>query len=186
MNLILASASPRRRELLALLGLPFRIAAADIDETPLPGEDPRAYTERLAQEKAEAIAHREPNATILAADTTVVCDNLILGKPQDAADASRMLQLLQGRTHTVITGIAVHSNNQTTIESDMTAVTFIQMNIEMIENYIATGEPLDKAGAYGIQGIAAQFIPRIEGDYTNVVGLPLARVRHMLTRAGLL
>ncbi|WP_419805060.1 Maf family protein [Terriglobus sp.] len=188
--LILASASPRRRELLAHLGLPFSIEAADIDETPHPNEDPTTYTKRLAREKAQAIAHRHPEANILAADTTVVLtqdhDNLILGKPIDPADARRMLHLLQGRTHQAITGVALHSNNQTTVESEQTTVTFSQMTIEMIDRYIRTGEPLDKAGAYGIQGIAAQFIPRIEGDYSNVVGLPLARVRHMLHHAGLL
>ncbi|MFN2974214.1 Maf family protein [Terriglobus aquaticus] len=184
--LILASASPRRRELLAHLGLPFTIEAADIDETPYPDEDPRAYTERLARQKAEAVAQRYPGATILAADTTVVLDDLIFGKPQDAADARRMLQLLQGRSHRVITGVALHSNNQTTVESEQTVVTFSQMNVEMIDVYVASGDPLDKAGAYGIQGAAAQFIPRIEGDYSNVVGLPLARVRQMLHQAGLL
>ena len=189
--LILASASPRRRELLTHLGLPFTVEAADIDETPHPNEDPTTYTERLAREKAEAIAPRYPEATILAADTTVVLPlegktGLILGKPRDAADARRMLTLLQGRTHQVITGVALHSNNQTTVESEKTAVTVNQMTIETIDRYIATSEPLDKAGAYGIQGIAAQFIPRIEGDYSNVVGLPLARVRHMLHQAGLL
>ena len=189
--LILASASPRRRELLAHLGLPFTIQAADIDETPLPDEDPRFYTERLAREKAEAIAQHHPEATILAADTTVVLpfegkDGLILGKPTGPEDARRMLQLLQGRTHQVITGVALHSNDQTTVESEQTTVTFVQMSTETINKYVATGEPLDKAGAYGIQGIAAQFIPRIEGDYSNVVGLPLARVRQMLLRTGLL
>ena len=142
--------------------------------------------ERLAREKAEAIAERHPGASILAADTTVVLDDLILGKPRDASDARRMLTLLQGRTHQVITGVAVHSNSQTSVESEATIVTFDQMPVEMIDAYIASGEPLDKAGAYGIQGIASQFIPRIEGDYSNVVGLPLARVRHMLHRAGLL
>ena len=186
MNFILASASPRRRELLAHLGLPFTIEAADIDETPYPGENPRTYTERLAQEKAEAIAQRHRDATILAADTTVVLDALILGKPKDPEDARRMLQLLQGRTHQVITGVALYSNTQTTVESEATTVTFTQMSVEAIDAYVGTGEPLDKAGAYGIQGIAAQFIPRIEGDYSNVVGLPLARVRQMLHRAGLL
>lgn len=184
--LILASASPRRRELLAHLGLPFTIEAADIDETPLPDESPHLYTERLAKEKAETIARRHPDAVILAADTTVVLDDLILGKPHDAADARRMLSLLQGRTHEVVTGVALYSNSQITVESEETSVVFTQMNIETIDRYIATGEPLDKAGAYGIQGIAAQFIPRIQGDYSNVVGLPLARVRHMLQRAGLL
>ena len=184
--LILASASPRRRELLAHLGLPFTIEAADIDETPRPNEDPRAYTERLAKEKAQAIAQHHRGATILAADTTVVLDDLILGKPHGPEDARRMLQLLQGRTHRVVTGVALHSNNQTTVESEIAVVTFVQMNIETIDAYVATGEPLDKAGAYGIQGIAAQFIPRIEGDYSNVVGLPLTRVRQMLHQAGLL
>lgn len=185
-DLILASASPRRRELLAHLRLSFVVEAADIDETPRPDEDPRAYTERLAAEKALAIAQRHREAAVLAADTTVVLDDLILGKPADGADARRMLHLLQGRAHRVITGVALWSNGQMNVESEQTSVTFAAMSGEDIAAYVLTGEPLDKAGAYGIQGAAAQFIPRIDGDYSNVVGLPLSRVRTMLQRAGLL
>lgn len=186
MPLILASASPRRRELLAHLGLAFSVEAADIDETPHLEEHPVSYTKRLAKEKAQAIALRHPGGAVLGADTTVVLDHLILGKPADAEDARRMLQLLQGRTHQVITGVALHFDTQTIVEAETTMVSFAPMTAETIDAYVATGEPLDKAGAYGIQGIAAQFIPRIEGDYSNVVGLPLARVRQMLLHAGLL
>lgn len=183
---VLASASPRRRELLGLLGLVFDVVPADIDETPLPGEHPVAYTLRLAGEKAQAIARKRPDDVILAADTTVVADDQILGKPESADDAHRMLRLLQGRAHTVVTGVALFADGQLTTHAEQTAVTFAPLNDETIGRYIATGEPMDKAGAYGIQGYAAQFILRIEGDYSNVVGLPLARVRTLLLQAGLL
>ncbi len=183
---MLASASPRRRELLAQAGFRFRVEAADIPEEPLPGEDPIAYVTRLAREKAEAIATRiaEPMTVILGADTTVVIDGAILGKPEDAADAARMLRLLSGRTHQVITGVAVltgkGADEQTLVAAEITAVQFQSLSAEEMDAYVATGEPMDKAGAYAIQGRAARWIPRIQGCYFNVVGLPLALVASLL------
>ena len=183
---MLASASPRRRELLAQAGFRFRVEAADIPEEPLPGEDPIAYVTRLAREKAEAIATRiaEPMTVILGADTTVVIDGAILGKPEDAADAARMLRLLSGRTHQVITGVAVltgkGADEQTLVAAEITSVQFQSLSAEEMDAYVATGEPMDKAGAYAIQGRAARWIPRIQGCYFNVVGLPLALVASLL------
>jgi septum formation protein len=182
LNLVLASASPRRRELLAQAGYSFQVHPAHIPEDPLPGEDPIAYVVRLAREKAEAIYNQlgDLTATVLGADTTVVLDNQILGKPADSADAARMLRLLSGRTHRVITGVAVVAAARTEVAAEVTAVKFLALSDEEITAYIATGEPTDKAGAYAIQGRAARWIPRIEGDYFNVVGLPLALVSTML------
>lgn len=198
--LILASASPRRRELLTQAGLEFVVEPADIDETPLPGEGAAAYVQRVATEKAQAVCvayrTRHPNAgpiTVLAADTAVVLPDplgepgTILGKPLNAADAKRMLGLLAGRTHAVMTGIAAVSSSRPSrmvADVEITQVTFNMMTPDEIEAYVATGEPLDKAGAYGIQGFAARWIPRIEGDYFNVVGLPIARVIALLAEAG--
>ena len=181
--LVLASASPRRRELLAQSGFAFRIEAADIPEDPLPGEDPIAYVTRLARGKAEAVRSRPANASavVLGADTTVVIDGQILGKPESAADAARMLRLLSGRTHQVITGVSVVSAAQTLTAAEVTAVQFHSLSDEEIADYIATGEPMDKAGAYAIQGRAACWIPRIHGCYFNVVGLPLALVSNLLS-----
>jgi septum formation protein len=190
--LILASASPRRRELLTQAGFTFEVHAADIPENPLPNEDPTAYVVRLAREKAQAVfsqistgpasANRAyaPPQVVLGADTTVVLDNQILGKPRDPADAARMLRLLSGRTHRVITGVALVSAGRTEAAAEVTAVQFLHLTDHDIAAYIATGEPMDKAGAYAIQGRAARWIPRIEGDYCNVVGLPLARVCTLL------
>jgi septum formation protein len=180
--IILASASPRRRELLTQIGVTFTVITADIDETPLPGEDPVSYTLRLADAKARAVLMQHPNAIVIGADTTVTVDDQLLGKPRDAADAERMLRLLQDRKHQVTTGIAVLTRDQTHTAAETTDVTFAAMDQTTIRDYIATGEPMDKAGAYAIQGIAAQWIPRIEGDYSNVVGLPLARLAEMLQR----
>jgi septum formation protein len=185
--LILASASPRRRELLTQAGLTFRVLPADIDETPLPNEPAAAYVERLAIEKAQAIAILHPEDTILAADTAVVLighaeADEILGKPTSPEDAIRMLTLLSGRTHAVMTGVALAAPGQplrSTVE--ITHVTFNLIPPAEIAAYVATGEPLDKAGAYAIQGYAARWIPRIEGDYFNVVGLPIARVITLLS-----
>ncbi len=186
-RLILASASPRRRELLTQAGLDFEVRAADIDETPLPGEAAAAYVERLAIEKAQAVCALYDKATtpvtILAADTTVVLpDGAILGKPANAADARRMLGLLSGRTHAVMTGLAAVSSARKGLVSaiEITQVTFLVLTDEEIAAYVASGEPLDKAGAYAIQGYAARWIPRIEGDYFNVVGLPIARTMALL------
>ena len=231
MGLILASASPRRRELLQAAGIPFTAQATDIPEIPEDGEEPQAFAERLAREKALAIAHEHPDSAVLGADTIVVVDGIILGKPVDAADAARMLRLLSGRSHEVITAVCLivpsveAGPNATTragtkaaglaprragegtrpyvggvgdtdpgsggdrgmeIRSERTGVTFSRLSEDEIAFYIATGEPLDKAGAYGIQGIAARWIPRIEGDYSNVVGLPVALVFRLLKDHGLL
>ena len=182
--LILASASPRRRELLAQAGYKFEVRPAHVPEDPLPGEEPIAYVVRLAREKAEAVyrelAERGDGLVVLGADTTVVVDGEILAKPQDAADAARMLRMLSGRTHRVITGVALATAQGTEVAAEVTAVRFVTLGEEEIAAYIATGEPMDKAGAYAIQGGAARWIPRIEGCYFNVVGLPLALVTTML------
>jgi septum formation protein len=218
MNLILASASPRRRELLQAAGIPFTAQPTDIPEIPVDREAPRAFAERLAREKAQAIAHRHPHEAVLGADTVVVVDGLILGKPEDAADALRMLRLLSGKTHEVITAVCVIAPSPTRasspetatgnrqlptehqlatgnrqpatalpdVRSETTQVTFAPLSDADIESYISTGEPMDKAGAYGIQGVASRWIPRIVGDYSNVVGLPVALVYRMLKEHGLL
>ena len=184
--LILASASPRRRDLMTQAGLIFTVEAANIDETPLPDEAAGVYVERVAVEKAQAVAgghYGEPGVTILAADTTVVLgDGTILGKPESVEDAERMLGLLSGRVHAVMTGLAAVDTGTGRLVSDVeiTQVTFNLMKQSEIEEYVATGQPMGKAGAYGIQGMAARWIPRIEGDYFNVVGLPLARTFALL------
>jgi septum formation protein len=178
--LVLASASPRRRELLRNAGISFVVQAADIDETVLAGEAPRECAERLAREKALAVWRTRPEDVVLGADTIVVVDELILGKPIDADDAIRMLRLLSGRGHRVITGVAVASENALITASETTFVTMCEISDEEIREYVATREPMDKAGAYAIQGRAARWIPRIEGDYSNVVGLPVALVYGML------
>lgn len=180
--LILASSSPRRRELLTEAGIVFTVQPADIDETHRPGESPIAFTQRLAREKAEAIFAKNSSATVLGADTIVVCDQEILGKPADEKDAARMLSLLSGRDHQVITGVALVSLSGTQTQAETTIVTMRNISQEEIEKYIATGEPMDKAGAYAIQGAAAAFIPSIQGDYSNVVGLPIKLVQQMLSR----
>jgi septum formation protein len=178
--IILASASPRRRELLTQIGITFTVHTADIDETPHPNENPVKYTLRLAEAKARAVLAHHPDAIIIGADTTVIIEGQILGKPRDDADAERMLTLLQDNRHQVTTGIAVLTSTETRIAAETTGVTFAPMDPATIRAYIATGEPTGKAGAYAIQGIAAQWIPRIEGDYSNVVGLPLARLATIL------
>lgn len=182
--LVLASASPRRRELLAQAGFQFTVRPASICEDLRAGENAVAYVTRLAREKAVAIyAHMESpeSAVVLGADTTVVAPNgEVLGKPADAADAARMLRLLSGATHQVITGVAVASASGVETAAEVTHVTVLTLYGEEIAAYIATGEPMDKAGAYAIQGYAARWIPRIHGCYFNVVGLPLALVSGML------
>ena len=178
--LILASASPRRRELLQQIGLDFTVVTADIDETPLAGEDHVTYTVRLAEAKARAVMAWHPYAVVIGADTTVAVAGELLGKPRDADDAARMLRLLRGRAHEVTTGIAVLARDQALTAAETTWVIFSDMTDDDIAAYIATGEPMDKAGAYAIQGRAAQWIPRIEGEYSNVVGLPLARLAGLL------
>jgi septum formation protein len=185
--LVLASASPRRRELLTQAGFSFEVRPAHIPEDPREGEDPIAYVTRLAREKAETV-YRELNANgspdgaliVLGADTTVTLDNHILGKPEDAADAARMLRMLSGRSHNVITGVAVVTARGAEVAAEVTAVRFLTLTDAEIAAYVATGEPMDKAGAYAIQGLAARWIPRVEGCYFNVVGLPLALVSTLL------
>jgi nucleoside triphosphate pyrophosphatase len=181
--LVLASASPRRKELLTQAGFTFRIHPAHIPEDPAPGEDPIAYVTRLARQKAEAVYRElaEPNLTVLGADTTVTLDNQILGKPEDPEDAARMLRLLSGRTHRVITGVSLVTADSADTAAEVTAVQFLTLSETEIQAYIATGEPMDKAGAYAIQGHAARWIPRIEGCYFNVVGLPISLVSTLLT-----
>lgn len=179
MKLILASKSPRRAELLTAAGIEFVVRSADVDETPLPDEHPRDYVLRVAIAKANAIQAGE-NETILAADTTVVLDNEILGKPLDAHDARRMLTALSANRHEVLTGICLRRGARLISDVASTAVWFKPLSPEEIDEYIATGEPMDKAGAYGIQGLASRYIERIEGSYSNVVGLPVALVwRHL-------
>src|SRR5271168_2655117 len=193
--LVLASASPRRRELLRNAGISFAVQAADIDERPLAGESPRDCAERLAREKALTVFQRRPQDYVLGADTIVVVDDAILGKPRDANDAARMLRLLSGRVHAVITGVcvvnpvaggqwSVASKADLLTASETTLVTVCGVSDTEIRDYVATGEPMDKAGAYAIQGIASRWIPRIEGDYSNVVGLPVALVYRMLRERG--
>jgi septum formation protein len=189
-SLVLASASPRRRELLTQAGFVFSVHPAHIPEDLLPGEEPIAYVTRLAREKAQAVfgelsaRDASVDAAVLGADTTVTLDGHILAKPEDPTDAARMLRMLSGRTHRVITGVAVVTADRTEVAAEVTAVRFLTLSEAEIAAYIATGEPMDKAGAYAIQGRAAQWIPRIDGCYFNVVGLPLALVAAMLEGIG--
>jgi len=207
--LVLASVSPRRQELLRNAGIPFTVEPANIDETPRAGEAPRECAERLAREKALAVWRARPQDVVLGADTIVVVDENILGKPVDADDAVRMLRLLSGRVHRVITGVCVveavgsgqlpvaskavalarsqpsfemlrTENRELRTASETTLVTMNELSDAEIRDYVASGEPMDKAGAYAIQGQASRWIPRIEGDYSNVVGLPVALVYRML------
>ena len=182
-RLVLASASPRRSDLLRNAGLPFVIDPADIHEEPLAGEAPIDYARRLARDKAKTVFARHPNAVVLGADTVVVVDEHLLEKPANAEDAARMLRLLSGRTHLVITGVCLLSAEFERTEAEVTLVTFVPMSAQEIGEYVASGEPMDKAGAYGIQGMASRWVERIEGDYFNVVGLPVARVYRMLKGA---
>jgi septum formation protein len=207
--LVLASGSPRRQELLRAAGISFAVQPADIDETPLANEPPQAYAERMAQEKALVVSQKRPQDLVLGADTIVVVDGAILGKPRDGEDACRMLRLLSGRTHQVITSVCLtksvargqgtvvsanaepwvqaasergsgNGKRDLKISSETTLVTIVELSDDEIRAYVATGEPMDKAGAYAIQGMASRWIPRIEGDYSNVVGLPVALVYRML------
>jgi len=184
-HLILASASPRRAELLRSAGIPFTVDVANIAEDAIPGESPVDHAERLAREKAEVVAKRNPEKIVLGADTIVLVDDQILGKPRDPQDAARMLRMLSGREHQVITGVCLVEDGQSSVASETTRVTFSEITEKEIGDYIATGEPMDKAGAYAIQGIASRWIPRIKGDYSNVVGLPVALVHKMLRERGL-
>lgn len=211
--LVLASASPRRQDLLRSSDITFAVQPADIDETPLPDESPRECAERLAQEKALTVWRTRPQDVVLGADTIVVVDEMILSKPVDGGDAARMLRLLSGRVHSVITGVCVvqtsanrkmplagedrprdsaqpltsfkvlrNENRELITASETTLVTMSELSDTDIRDYVASDEPMDKAGAYAIQGRASRWIPRIEGDYTNVVGLPVTLVYRMLSQ----
>lgn len=184
-RLLLASASPRRRELLERAGLPVDVAPVDIEERSAAGEQPRDYVRRLAREKAEAARRHHPDRIVLGADTVVVVDDAILEKPVDEADAARMLERLSGRAHDVFTGFAVASSGRTIVDVVETRVWFVSLSAADVRWYIATGEPAGKAGAYAIQGLASRFVTRIEGCYANVVGLPVAAVLHSMRAAGL-
>ncbi len=173
--LVLASRSPRRQEILTRAGIPFTVRPADISEEAAPGEEPRHHVERLAREKAEAV-EAAPGEVVLGADTVVVVDGQILGKPAGAEDARRMLSALSGREHEVMTGICLRGRGRAIVRTEVTRVRFVPLTPADIDAYIASGEPMDKAGAYAIQGLASKFIDRIEGCYFNVVGLPIALV----------
>lgn len=175
--LTLASASPRRRQLLEMLGIPVVVKPSHIPEIHRPGEAPGAYAARLAREKASNVA----GEWVLGADTTVVLDRELLEKPMDDEDAVRMLSLLQGRTHEVVTAVALIAGGAVRERIDVTEVTFRPMTEALLRAYVATGEPMDKAGAYAVQGLASRFVTRVEGSYSNVVGLPIALVYQMLT-----
>ena len=187
-NIILASASPRRRELLEQIGLSFRVIPSRIEEKELAGESPDAHVVRLSLEKASEVAARDKTTArwIIGSDTIVLCDNRILGKPEDATQATSMLRLLSGREHRVLSGFAVidKESGQQRAEAVSTKVKFRQLTDEEIARYIATGEPMDKAGAYAIQGLGVCFVASIEGSYTNVVGLPLCRLTLTLKELG--
>lgn len=182
-SLVLASASPRRRDLLSQLGLRFTVAAADLDETPLPSEAADLYVRRLAQEKARAVAARFPSAWVLAADTTVALGSQLLGKPLDAAEARQMLTQLSGKTHDVYTGVAL-AGRASAATVVRTGVTFRALTAGEIDWYVGTGEPLDKAGAYAVQGKGGFLVAAVEGSPTNVIGLPLGETLELLTQAG--
>ncbi len=180
MSLILASASPRRSELLRNAGISFSVEPAHVPEQALPGEQPLVYAQRLARDKARAISERYPDNVVLGADTIVVADEHLLEKPQNDEDAARMLRLLSGRAHQVMTGVCLLAPGYEKTEMEITEVQFGALTEEDIAAYIATREPMDKAGAYAIQGIASRWVKRIDGCYFNVVGLPVPRVYRML------
>ena len=184
-RIILASQSPRRRELLSLIGIPHEVRPADLDERVLPGELPAVHAERLARAKAEVVAATEPDAVVIGADTIVVLDGDILGKPRDAGDAAAMLRRLSGRTHTVLTAVSVVHRGRTVSGVESVEVTFRPLTEDQIDRYIATGEPMDKAGAYGIQGFGAVIVERVHGDYFAVMGLALGRLVDLLAQVGI-
>ncbi len=187
-TIVLASASPRRRDLLAQLGIRFVVQTSNADESLLPGESPRQHAERLSRVKAETVGRLDKQTArwFIGSDTVVTCDSEVLGKPADSDDARSMLKKLSGRSHEVISGYAVYDrlNDRTSSGTVTTQVFFKQLTVEEIEGYIATGEPFDKAGAYAIQGIGAFMIPRIEGSYSNVVGMPICELLDTLEKLG--
>jgi len=181
-RIVLASASPRRAELLRAAGIDFDVQPANVDETIATGESPNEYVSRLAEGKARLVYEQDARRTVLAADTAVVVDAHILGKPLDETDASRMLRMLSGRTHEVLTAVSIfHPGQIVDTRVDATTVEFAPLSDADINWYVSSGEPMDKAGAYAVQGLASRFITRIEGSYSNVVGLPIALVYQMLT-----
>ena len=179
-SLILASKSPRRKELLTLAGVRFTVETADVEETYPDGLRPAEIVKHLSRIKAEAVFGKHPEETVLGADTIVALDGEILGKPKDAEDAVRMLRELSGKTHDVFTGVTILCGKAKKTFAERTAVTFYDLTEEEILSYVSTGEPLDKAGAYGIQGKGVTLVKRISGDYSNVVGLPVSRVVRVL------
>lgn len=183
-DLVLASASPRRRQLLEMLGIPHRVIPADVDETVLPGEAPEPYVRRLARAKAAAVRPRAGAALVLAADTTVVLDGEIFGKPATVDEAVAMLGRLQGRTHTVYTGVALAADGRVEESLDRSEVTFRRHSREALAAYAASGEPMDKAGGYAIQGLGAALVDGIRGDFFGVMGLPVRLVLDLLARFG--
>jgi septum formation protein len=181
-RIVLASASPRRSELLRAAGIDFDVQPANIDEATIPGESPADYVLRLAESKARVVYEFDPGRTVLAADTVVVVDGQMLGKPADEHDAKRMLRALSGRTHQVLTAVsAFHPGGIVDTRVDETAVEFAPLSDDDIDWYVSSGEPMDKAGGYAVQGLASRFVTRLHGSYSNVVGLPVALVHQMLT-----
>ncbi|HVF39944.1 MAG TPA: Maf family protein [Gemmatimonadaceae bacterium] len=184
-RVILASSSPRRRDLLNLIGVEHEVIPADIDETYIIGEEASVHAERLARGKTETIARRNRDALVIGCDTVVVIDGQVLGKPRDVADAMRMLRMLEGRKHAVLTAVAVSWHDRLISEVVEVDVTFRSLAVEEIASYIATGEPMDKAGAYGIQGYGATIVSRIEGDYFAVMGLSLVTLVRLMGELGI-
>jgi len=184
-RVVLASSSPRRRELLALVGIPHEVDPADIDESYLPGEHPAAHAERLARGKAAVVAERAPDAVTIGADTIVVVDGNVLGKPRDESHAAEMLRRLSGRAHVVMTGVAAVWRGRTASAIEQVGVTFRPLTDAEIARYIETREPMDKAGAYGIQGYGATIVERVDGDYFAVMGLAINRLVRLLEGLGL-
>jgi septum formation protein len=183
-RVVLASASPRRRDLLNLIGIAHEVRPANFDETMRPRVAPSLYAERLAREKASAISTRDPDLITIGADTVVVINRKVLGKPADPSDAARMLRMLSGREHTVITAVAVSRGRKLRSAIEEVRVKFRRLRADEIDEYIAMGEPMDKAGAYGIQGYGATIVERIEGDYFAVMGLPLVRLVGLMRDVG--
>ena len=179
-RLLLASASPRRAELLRAAGMSFDIQPANADESVHPGEEPAAYVQRVAEAKARVVLPRAGARVVLAADTTVVVDGDIFGKPQNEQDAARMLRALRGRRHQVMTGVTLAAAARVMTRVETTAVEFAPLSQDEIDWYVASGEPVDRAGAYAVQGLASRFVTRVEGSYSNVVGLPISLVYDML------